>query len=294
MKVEASLSTEESTKAETIEEELQKARILVIIPAHNEEGNIAHVIKEIKEKANYVDILVVNDGSADRTSEIATNNDGVKVANLPFNMGIGAAVQTGFKIASEEGYDIAIQIDADGQHNPSYIQMLCEPILRGYVDVVIGSRYKEKCEYRTSIVRLSGIMFFSWFTSLIIKQKITDTTSGLRALNKDAYELFSEEYPTDFPDAEAIILLGYRGFCITEIPIEMRNRSGGISFFSIPKLLYYPFKNLLAIVCTVLRETVVSRGDSSERKLSRRDSIRTTLLELEKKEEKTKMLKEIK
>jgi hypothetical protein len=103
-------------------------------------------------------------------------------------------------------------------------------------------------------VRLSGIKFFSWLSSLIIKQKITDTTSGLRALNKDAYSLFSEEYPTDFPDAEAIILLGYRGFRSSEIAIEMRNRSGGISFFSIPKLLYYPFKNLLAIVCTVLRE----------------------------------------
>jgi glycosyltransferase involved in cell wall biosynthesis len=254
MKVETSPSTMENNKEENIEKELQKAKILVIIPAHNEEDNIVHTIKEIKEKASYVDILVVNDGSTDRTSEIAMNNDGVTVANLPFNMGIGAAVQTGFKIASEEGYGIAIQIDADGQHNPSYIPKLCEPILRGDADIVIGSRYKEKSEYRTSRVRLSGIKFFSWLTSLIIKQKITDTTSGLRALNKDVYSLFSEEYPTDFPDAEAIILLGYRGFRISEIPIEMRNRSGGISFFSIPKLLYYPFKNLLAIVCTVLRE----------------------------------------
>ena len=253
MKVETSPSTMESNKEENIEEELHKAKILVIIPAHNEEDNIAHTIKEIKEKASYVDILVVNDGSIDRTSEIAANN-GVTVANQPFNMGIGAAVQTGFKIASEEGYVIAIQIDADGQHNPSYIPKLCEPILRGDADIVIGSRYKEKSEYRTSRVRLSGIKFFSWLTSLIIKQKITDTTSGLRALNKDAYSLFSEEYPTDFPDAEAIILLGYRGFRSSEIAIEMRNRSGGISFFSIPKLLYYPFKNVLAIVCTVLRE----------------------------------------
>jgi glycosyltransferase involved in cell wall biosynthesis len=247
MKVETSPSTMENNKEENIEKELQKAKILVIIPAHNEEDNIPHTIKEIKEKAGYVDILVVNDGSSDRTSKIAADS-GVKVANLPFNMGIGAAVQTGFKIASEEGYEIASQIDADGQHNPSYIPKLCEPILRGDVDIVIGSRYKEKSEYRTSRVRLSGIKFFSWLTSLIIKQKITDTTSGLRALNKDAYSLFSEEYPTDFPDAEAIILLGYRGFRISEIPIEMRNRSGGISFFSIPKLLYYPFKNLLAIV----------------------------------------------
>ncbi len=253
MKVEAAHSRVRSNKEGNIEAELQKARILVIIPAYNEENNIQHTIKEIKEKASYVDILVVNDGSTDRTNEIAMNN-GVKVANQPFNMGIGAAVQTGFKIASEEGYDIAIQIDADGQHNPSYIPKLCEPILHGDADVVIGSRYKKKSEYRTSFVRLSGIKFFSWLTSLIIKQKITDTTSGLRALNKDAYSLFSEEYPTDFPDAEAIILLGYRGFRISEIPIEMRNRSGGISFFSIPKLLYYPFKNLLAIVCTVLRE----------------------------------------
>jgi glycosyltransferase involved in cell wall biosynthesis len=253
MKVETSPSTMENNKEKSIEEELQKSRILVIIPAHNEEDNIVHTIKEIKEKAGYVDILVVNDGSTDRTSEIAANS-GVKVANLPFNMGIGAAVQTGFKIASEEGYEIAIQVDADGQHNPSYIPKLCEPILRGDADIVIGSRYKEKSEYRTSRVRLSGIKFFSWLTSLIIKQKITDTTSGLRALNKEVYSLFSEEYPTDFPDAEAIILLGYRGFRISEIPIEMRNRSGGISFFSTPKLLYYPFKNLLAIVCTVLRE----------------------------------------
>ena len=252
MKNETSSSITESDK-EDIEEELQKTRILVIVPAYNEEENIAHTIKEIREKASYVDILVVNDGSADRTSEIAMNN-GVKVLNQPFNMGIGVAVQAGFKIALEEGYDIAIQIDADGQHNPSYIPRLCEPILHGNADIVIGSRYKKRSEYKTSFVRLSGIKFFSWLSSLIIKQQITDTTSGFRALNKDAYSLFSEEYPTDFPDAEAIILLGYRGFRISEIPIEMLSRSGGISFFSIPKLLYYPFKNLLAIVCTVLRE----------------------------------------
>lgn len=264
MKVEAAHSRVRSNKEGNIEEELQKARILVIIPAYNEENNIQHTIKEIKEKASYVDILVVNDGSTDRTNEIAINN-GVKVANLPFNMGIGAAVQTGFKIASEEGYDIAIQIDADGQHNPSYIPKLCEPILRGDADIVIGSRYKEKSEYRTSRVRLSGIKFFSWLTSLIIKQKITDTTSGLRALNNDAYSLFSEEYPTDFPDAEAIILLGYSGFRISEIPIKMRNRSGGISFFGVPKLLYYPFKNLLAIVCTVLRERKYNIKEGKEK-----------------------------
>ena len=227
-------------------------KISIIIPAFNEEDNIANVIKEIREKANYVDILVVNDGSTDRTAEIAIKN-GVEVVNLPFNTGIGTAVQTGYKIAHEKGYDIAIQIDGDGQHDPAYISKLCEPILRGDADVVIGSRFKEENNYKTSIVRLSGIKFFSWLTSLIIKQKITDVTS-IRALNKEAIAVCSNEYPSDFPDAESSIILGYRNFRILEIPMKVRHRSKGVSFFSIPKLLYYPFKNLLAIVCTVLRE----------------------------------------
>ena len=232
---------------------LQEAKILVIVPAHNEEGNIIHTLREINEKANYVDILVINDGSTDKTSEIARSN-GSTVIDLPFNMGIGAAVQSGFKMAREKGYDIAIQIDADGQHDPLYIPMLCEPILSGDVDVVIGSRYKGKSNYKTNIVRLAGIKFFSWLASIITKQKITDTTSGLRALNKGAFALFSKEYPKEFPDAEAIILLGYRGFRISEIPVEMRKRSGGDSFFSTLKLLRYPFKNLFSIIRLVLRE----------------------------------------
>lgn len=232
---------------------LQEAKILVIVPAHNEGDNIIRTLKKIKEKANYVDILVVNDGSTDKTSEIARSS-GSPVIDLPFNMGIGSAVQAGFKIASEKGYDIAIQIDADGQHDPSYIPMLCEPILSGSADVVIGSRYKTKSNYKTSMVRLAGIKFFSWLASIITGQKITDTTSGLRALNKDAIALFSQEYPTEFPDAEAIILLNYRGFRISEIPIEMQQRSDGNSFFTKLRLLRYPFKNLFLITRLVLKE----------------------------------------
>ncbi|MBT9138557.1 MAG: Undecaprenyl-phosphate mannosyltransferase [Syntrophomonadaceae bacterium] len=230
-----------------------EAKILVIVPAHNEEDNILRTLREIREKASYVDILVVNDGSTDRTSEIVRNNGSV-IIDLPFNMGIGAAVQTGFKVALEREYDIAIQIDADGQHNPSYIPMLCEPILKGDADVVIGSRYKEKSNYKTNIVRLAGIKFFSWLASMITRQKITDTTSGLRALNQNAIALFSKEYPTEFPDAEAIILLGYRGFRVSEIPVEMRKRQGGESFFSLLRFLRYPPKNLFSIIHLVLRE----------------------------------------
>jgi len=225
----------------------------VIVPAHNEEDNIIDTLREIKQKANYVDILVVNDGSTDKTSEIARSN-GSEVIDLLFNMGIGAAVQVGFRVAHEKGYDISIQIDADGQHNPSYISTLCEPILGGDADVVIGSRYKGKSSYKTNIVRLAGIKFFSWLASIITGQKITDTTSGLRALNKYAIALFSKEYPTEFPDAEAIILSSYRGLRISEVPIEMRQRSNGNSFFSILRLVRYPFKNLFSIIRLVVRE----------------------------------------
>lgn len=231
---------------------LEETKILVIVPAHNEEDNIIHTLGEIKEKASYVDILVVNDGSTDKTSEIA-RSDGASVVDLPSNVGIGAAVQVGFKIACEKGYDIAIQIDADGQHNPSYIPLLCEPILRGDADVVIGSRYKKKNSYKTSMVRLAGIKFFSWLASTITGQKITDTTSGLRALDKDAIALFAGEYPTEFPDAGAIILLSYRGFRISEIPIEMRQRLRGDSFFNIRKLASYPFRNLFFIASLVFK-----------------------------------------
>ena len=234
---------------------LEEARILVIVPAHNEQANVSRILSEIREKAGYVDILLVNDGSTDKTGEVARHN-GVRVIDLPSNMGIGAAVQAGFRVASEDGYDIAIQIDADGQHDPSYIPLMCKPIFNGDADVVIGSRYKEKTDYKTSIVRLAGIKFFSWLASTIIKQRITDTTSGLRALNKDAIALFAQEYPTEFPDAEAIILLGYRGFCISEIPIKMRQRLGGDSFFNIRRLARYPFLNLFSIVRLVLKRTI--------------------------------------
>jgi len=225
----------------------EKVKVLVVIPAYNEQENLAKTIEEVKTNAPFADILVVDDGSTDETAHVAKQM-GVDVVSLPFNLGIGGAVQTGFKYAMYNDYDVVVQVDADGQHDSSYIVRLVEYLLNGKMDIVIGSRYLNDDPPTMSWIRNLGIRYFSWLTSKVIGQRITDCSSGFRALNKDAVRFFSENYPVDFPDAEALILAYKAGLKIAELPVKFRNRSRGKSSLRFLRFLYYPFKETLSIM----------------------------------------------
>lgn len=228
-------------------------KILVIIPAYNEERSIAETIREVQEKAPYVDILVVDDGSQDKTAEIARQS-GVLVVSHDFNLRIGGAVQTGLKIAKMNSYDIAIQIDGDGQHDPGLISEIIKPLVEGNSDIVIGSRYLKNKNVGTSFTRNLGVRFFSWLTTKITGQQVTDCTSGFRALNEHSIGLFAKEYPVDFPDAEALILALRAGLEITEIPVSVRSRETGRSSLNSWRLLYYPFKEIFSIAMLLTKK----------------------------------------
>lgn len=229
-------------------------RILVIIPAYNEEATIKSVIRRINLKMPQADILVVNDGSKDNTS-LEARRSGAKVIDLPYNLGIGGAMQTGYIYAKENNYDIAVQVDGDGQHDPSYIKDLIKPILNDDADVVVGSRYISKSNYRSSVLRRIGMIFFSFLVSTLTNQKFKDTTSGFRAVNKDVINYFSGRYPVDYPEVDVLVRLKKRNFRITELPVEMHERQGGKSSITTLGSLYYMLKVSLALIIGTLRSS---------------------------------------
>jgi len=227
---------------------------LVIIPAYNEEQNIAGVLTGIKDTCPELDILLVDDGSGDRTADIA-RDCGVSVITHSFNLGYGVALQTGYKYAAKKGYDVVVQMDADGQHDPKYIKGLLEEINNQRADVVIGSRFLSGVKYETCLQRSIGMFLFSRLVSLIVRQKISDSTSGFQALNKKAIDFLTGDiYPADYPDADVIIMLHRAGFRIKEVPLVMYSRPDSKSMHSGLKPLYYIFKMALSIFVTVLRK----------------------------------------
>lgn len=221
-------------------------KILVVIPAYNEGESVKKVILEVRHYLADADILLVNDGSTDLTSERARNS-GVLVLDLPFNLGIGGAMQAGYKYACEKGYSIAIQVDGDGQHDPKEISKLLEVLESKNVDMVIGSRFLSHTEYKSSIMRRFGISIFSGVISAIVGQKITDPTSGFRAANRKAIQLFASDYPQDYPEPEAVILLHQCRLKIGEVPVGMSERYAGESSITRIRSVYYMVKVLLAI-----------------------------------------------
>ncbi len=221
-------------------------KILVIIPAYNEAEAVGKVINKIRQILPFADILVVNDGSIDATSEIS-RQEGAMVLDLPYNLGIGGAMQAGYKFAYRMGYDLAVQCDGDGQHHPSQIKSLIDTLINDNVDIVIGSRYLGTRKFRSSITRRAGMFVFSKVISLIVKQRLTDTTSGFRAVNRPVIESFSRYYPCDYPEPEAIVLLYREGFSIKEIAVSMSSRKNGDSSITITKSIYYMLKVLMAI-----------------------------------------------
>jgi glycosyltransferase involved in cell wall biosynthesis len=229
-----------------------KLRTLVIIPAYNEEGAIEAVISSVRNINTDLDILVVNDGSTDRTAEIASAQD-VILLDLPVNLGIGGAMQAGFLYASRNGYDAVIQVDGDGQHDPSYIPELVEQLNHGS-DIVVGSRFcvKNAEGSKSTVMRRFGIKFLSLVIYLLSKQRVTDPTSGLRAINRKVVRLFAQHYPQDYPEPESLLTAHRHGFLIKEVPVTMYDRHWGRSSITAVKSIYYIIKVTLAMCVGVL------------------------------------------
>ena len=227
-------------------------RVLVIVPAHDEEESLPRTLAEVRAAAPAVDVLVVDDGSADGTSRVA-REAGVQVVRHTVNLGVGGALQTGFCWACDHGYDIGVQLDADGQHDPRWLAALLAPVAEGRCNVSIGSRYVSRTGYRAPLGRRLGMLLFSGLVRLALGQRITDTTSGFRAYDRAVMDVCRRDFPKDFPDAPLLIGLARRGFRLLEVPVEMRERVAGRSFYTLGKQLYYPYKNLLASLMALIQ-----------------------------------------
>jgi glycosyltransferase involved in cell wall biosynthesis len=232
-------------------DKISSPKTLIIIPAYNEAGSIAGVVENIRKTVPEADILVVNDGSQDRTARKARES-GAQVITLPYNMGIGSAVQSGFLFAKERGYHYAVQVDGDGQHPASDIPRLLAALRNG-ADVAIGSRFVNPTGYRPPLFRALGIKVFSFLVSSIVGKRVYDTTSGFRAINRKAIILLAETYPHDYPEVEALITLYRNGMEFVEIPVEMNYRQEGKSSISATAGAYYMLKVTLAVLVAVIK-----------------------------------------
>jgi glycosyltransferase involved in cell wall biosynthesis len=233
---------------------VKNLNILIIIPAYNEENNLLSLIHEIQQLG--YDMVVVDDASQDSTAQVARRS-GVTVLSLAANLGIGGAVQTGFKYAIEKGYDIVVQIDGDGQHNPAWIETVVTPIYEKRADCVIGSRYfpgHPDTAYKTPLLRRIGMHFSTGILRLATGIYISDTTSGFRALNRRAFSYFAKFYPVDHPEAEALLMLHRNGFKMIEVPITMRGRMHGQSIFNFTRSFLYPFRVVIGFMGLLLKK----------------------------------------
>lgn len=225
---------------------------LIIIPAYNEEESIYSTVQDLKEKASEFDYVVINDCSTDSTREICEEN-GFNIINLPINLGIGGAVQTGYKYAYKNGYECVVQVDGDGQHDVAYLKRMAAVLEDEKLDMVIGSRFIEKKGFQSSGLRRIGIRFFTILIKLLTGYTITDPTSGLRMIGRKALEIFAEAYPKDYPEPETTVAVLRRGLKVKEIPVVMRERMGGVSSISFRKSVYYMIKVPLAMIVECFR-----------------------------------------
>ena len=233
-------------------------RIVAIVPAFDEEGAIGSVVAAIGAFDPAIDVVVVDDGSADATAGAAAAA-GATVVRLPFNLGIGAAVQTGFRWALERDYDVAVRLDGDGQHDPGELPKLLAPLERGEADVVTGSRFRGEDEegYRPPLGRRLGITWFAQLVSLLSGQRVTDTTSGFQALNREGIALFARDYPSDYPEVEATVLVLKHRLRLVEVPVRMREREHGSSSITFLRSVYYAIKVTLALFVAMGRRYAV-------------------------------------
>lgn len=226
-----------------------KLKVLLIIPAYNEQENILQVCKNIEQFSDELDYIVINDGSKDNTLKILQENN-LNHINLINNLGIGGAVQTGYKHAYENNYDIAIQFDGDGQHDVNYVPNICKPLVEGQADMCIGTRYLDKSasKFQSTFMRRLGANIISFFIKICCKKKITDPTSGFRAVNKKVIEEFAKNYPTEYPEPESTVWLLVNGHKVEEVPVSMNERTGGVSSIRLWKTVDYMVKVVSAII----------------------------------------------
>jgi glycosyltransferase involved in cell wall biosynthesis len=230
-------------------------RTVAIVPAYDEEGAIGVTIDEIRAFDPSFDVVVIDDGSTDATAAAAAAR-GAAVVSLPFNLGIGGAVQTGFKYALEHDYDRAVRLDGDGQHDPAELGKLLAPLAAGVADVVVGSRFAGGNDdgHRPALTRRLGIVFFAGLVSLLTRQRVTDTTSGFQALNRRGIELFAHDYPNDYPEVEATVLVHKHRLRLVEVPVRMRDREHGRSSITLVRSVYYMLKVTLALLVAMVRK----------------------------------------
>lgn len=226
---------------------------LVIIPAFNEEGNLEKTIKDIKDNAPDFDYVIINDCSTDKTLEMCMRH-GFSYLNLPVNLGIGGAVQTGYRYAYYHGYDIAVQFDGDGQHSASHLEDMVTTLIDTESDMVIGSRFIEKEGFQSSGLRRIGIKYFTGLIKLLTGKKITDPTSGMRMINKKLLEKFTDEYPKDYPEPESVVTILAEKYKVTEIPVVMNEREEGVSSISLKNSVYYMIKVSFAILIARMKK----------------------------------------
>ena len=220
---------------------------LVIIPAFNEEGNLENTIKDIQENAPDFDYVIINDCSTDETLAMCRKN-GFSYLNLPINLGIGGAVQTGYRYAYYKGYDMAVQFDGDGQHDAKFLGKMVDEMINTNSDMVIGSRFIKKEGFQSSALRRVGIKYFTVLIRLLTGKTITDPTSGMRLVNRKLLKKFTDDYPKDYPEPESVVSVLAEKYKVTEIPVVMRERMEGESSISFQKSIYYMIKVSFAII----------------------------------------------
>ena len=231
-------------------------KVLLVIPAYNEAENLPRLIHDIRACEDAFDAVVVDDASSDETARVAATL-GVPVLRLAANLGIGGAVQTGFKYATLKGYDIVVQVDGDGQHDPTWLHAIVGPVRRGEADCVIGSRYSRESpdtDYKTPWPRRIGMHFSTAILFLATGVYISDTTSGFRALSRPAFEFFARAYPVDHPEAETLLMLHQKKFRILEVPVKMRGRMRGESLFTFAKATLYPLRVIIGFAGLLLKK----------------------------------------
>jgi len=233
-------------------------RKLVVVPSYNEAASVGDVVRKLRTNAPEYDVLVVDDGSTDATARIA-EDAGARVLRLPFNLGIGGAVQAGFKYAMEHGYDYAVQVDGDGQHDPAEIEKLEETMRDREVDMVCGSRFlTDDYRYPAPVSRRTGIHLFAFLLSRIVGQRVSDPTSGFRLINRRGISVFARDYPHDYPEVEAVLMVHWHRLRMCEVPVRMYTRSGGVSSIGgSGKSAYYMVKVLLALFVGLARKRPV-------------------------------------
>jgi glycosyltransferase involved in cell wall biosynthesis len=250
------VEVEVEARAEAPGAPLAAVRRIAIVPAYNEERNLARLLAELHALDADLEVVVVSDGSTDRTAEVAAAA-GAHVVRLPFNLGIGGAVQTGFRFAWEGGYELAVRLDGDGQHDPAQLRAVVAPVAAGEADLAIGSRFLSTGGYRSSAARRIGIRVLAQVVSWIGRQRLTDTTSGFQALNRRTIRLFAADLPRDYPEVEGLVMAIRHKIRVKEVPVTMREREHGRSSISTLGSVYYMIKVLLALFVDLFRRDIV-------------------------------------